>query len=275
MGLRVNANIGSITAQRHLSAVTERLQGNYQRLSSGQRIAAASDDPAGLGISQRMRAQLKSLAQAVRNGQDGVGLVATAEGALHEANASLTRMRELAVASANGTLTPGDRATLDAEFQGILAEIGRLAETTEFNGVELLNTATGTVDIRIGTEAGESITLKLTDMTAAGLGLSHATFNVETVTNASAALDPIDAAIDALAVTRGELGTAQNGLQAAIRSLRNAEQNLAAAESRIRDADVASETADLARNSLLQQSTVSVLSQANLQPEIALSLIQG
>ena len=116
MGLRVNSNISSVAAQRHLAVVTDRLSGNYQRLASGMRIASAADDPAGLGVSERMRAQLKSLSQAARNGQDGVSLVQTAEGALNEANASLNRMRELAVAAANGTLNSGDR----------IAEAGRL-----------------------------------------------------------------------------------------------------------------------------------------------------
>jgi len=275
MGLRVNTNISSIAAQRHLAAVSERLQGNFQRLASGLRISSASDDPAGLGISERMRAQLKSLAQAARNGQDGVSLVQTAEGALHEANASLTRMRELAVAAANGTLNTGDRTTLNAEFTALTSEIDRLATTTEFNGVKLLNNASGSLDIQIGTEAGDVITLALADTTVSGLGLSGANFNITTITNASGVLATIDDAIDSLTQTRGTLGAQQNRLNTAIRSLGNAEENLSAAESRIRDVDVARETADLTRNSILQQASVSVLAQANLQPQIALSLLQG
>ena len=275
MGLRVNTNISSIAAQRHLAAVSGRLRANYQRLASGLRIASASDDPAGLGISERMRAQLKSLSQAARNGQDGVSLVQTAEGALHEANSSLTRMRELAVASANGTLNTGDRVTLNAEFTALLTEIDRLASTTEFNGVNLLNNASGSIDIQIGTESGEIITLALADTTVSGLALSAVGFDITTATNASGALATIDTAIDSLTQTRGSLGAAQNRLNTAIRSLGNAEQNLAAAESRIRDVDVALETADLTRNTILQQASVSVLSQANLQPQIALALLQG
>jgi len=275
MGLRVNTNISSIAAQRHLAAVSSRLSGNYQRLASGLRISSASDDPAGLGISERMRAQLKSLSQASRNGQDGVSLVQTAEGALNEANSSLNRMRELAVGAANGTLNSGDRTTLNAEFQALASEIDRLANSTQFNGVTLLNNATGTIDIQIGTESGEVISLSLADTTTSGLGLSVANFDITTVTNASATLATIDGAIDALTQTRGALGASQNRLQTAIRSLQNAEQNLASAESRIRDVDVAHETADLTRNTILQQAAVSVLSQANLQPQIALSLLQG
>ena len=275
MGLRVNTNIISLSAQRHLAAVTGRLESNYQRLASGLRIATASDDPAGLGISERMRAQLKSLAQASRNGQDGVSLVQTAEGALNEANNNLTRMRELAIEAANGTLNTGDRVTLDAEFQALIQEIDRIADTTKFNGVDLLNTATGSVNIQIGTEAGEVITVNLVDTTDVGLGLTGASFNLVTSTNASNSLAVIDAAITSITGTRGDLGAAQNRLQSAIRSLGNAEQNLAAAESRIRDVDIARETADLTRNTILQQAAVSVLAQANLQPQIALSLLQG
>lgn len=275
MGLRVNTNIISISAQRHLANVTNRLEGNFQRMSSGLRIASASDDPAGLGISERMRAKLKSLSQAARNGQDGVSLVQTAEGALNEATTNLSRMRELAISAANGTLNTGDRATVDAEFQALVEEIDRIADTTSFNGVDLLNTATGTIDIQAGTEAGDTITLNLADATTTGLGLSGATFDLTTVSNASAVLDTIDTAITSVTTIRGDLGASQNRLQSAIRSIRNAEQNLAASESRIRDVDIAMETADLTRNSILQQAAVSVLSQANAQPQIALSLLQG
>ncbi len=275
MGLRVNSNIISLVAQSNLANVTNRLEGNFSRLASGLRIATASDDPAGLGISERMRAQLRSLQQASRNGQDGVSLVQTAEGALNEATTSLARMRELAISAANGTLNDGDRATLDSEFQALILEIDRIAGATTFNGVNLLNTASGTVDIQIGTESGETITLNLTDTTSSSLGLTASTFNITNVSNATLALSVIDTAIGSVTGARGDLGAAQNRLESAIRSLRNAEQNLSAAESRIRDVDVARETADLTRNTILQQASVSVLSQANLQPQIALSLLQG
>jgi flagellin len=275
MGLRVNTNISSLAAQRHLADVTTRLQSNFKRLASGLRISVASDDPAGLGISERMRAQIRSITQAARNGLDGVSLVQTAEGALHEANSDLIRMRELAMEAANGTFNTGDRLTLNAEFSAQLSEIDRIANTTVFNGVNLLNNSAGSIDIQIGTESGDTINLALADTTIAGLGLTGANFDVTTVTNAVAALDTIDAAIDSIVSSRGQLGAAQNRVETAIRSLRNAEQNLSAAESRIRDVDIALETADMTRNSILQQASVSILSQANLQPQIALSLLQG
>lgn len=275
MGLRVNTNVISISAQRYLSTTTTRLEGNFRHLSSGLRITSASDDPAGLGISERMRSQLKSLSQAARNGQDGVSLVQTAEGALGEATNSLARMRELAIAAANGTLNTGDRATLDAEFQALILEIDRIADTTVFNGVNLLNTATGTIPIQIGTELDETIVLNLADATDSGLGLTGASFDLTSISNATAALQTIDTAITSITSIRGDLGAAQNRLESAIRSIQNAEENLSAAESRIRDVDIAKETADLTRNTILQQAAVSILAQANAQPQIALSLLQG
>jgi len=275
MGLRVNTNVLSLGAQRNLAAVTSRLESNFSRLSSGLRIARASDDPAGLGVSERMRAKIRSLSQAGRNGLDGVSLVQTAEGAMHEATSSLTRMRELAIAAANGTLNSGDRATLDVEFQAMIEEIDRIASSTKFNGVNLLDNSIPNIDIQIGTEAGETIAINLVDATSSGLGLTSAGFDVTTVTNASSALSVIDAAITIMTSTRGDLGASQNRLESAIRSLAIAEQNLSAAESRIRDVDIAKETADLTRNSILQQAATSMLAQANLQPQIALSLLQG
>lgn len=278
MGLRVNSNVISLAAQRHLASVTHRLESNYMRLASGLRIASGADDPAGLGISERMRAKLRSLAQASRNGLDGVSLVQTAEGALHEVNNNLARLRELAIEAANGTLNTGDRQTLNAEFQFMITEIDRIANTTTFNGLNLLDSAATTLDIQIGTEAGEILTLNLVDTTALNLALASAggyAVTLSTAAQASASLAVIDTAITTITAARGNLGAAQNRIETAIRSIANAEVNLTASESRIRDVDVAHETADLTRNSILQQAAVSVLSQANLQPQIALSLLQG
>lgn len=275
MGLRVNSNISSLNSQRYLSLVTDRLNNNFQRLASGLRIASASDDPAGLGISERMRAQIRSLSQAARNGQDGVSLVQTAEGALNEVNTNLIRMRELAVAAANGTYSTADRSTLDAEFQLLVEEIDRIADSTQFNGVNVLSNGAGNVSIQIGTESGDTVDISLVDSSSSALGLSGATFDITTTTNAQGLLNTIDTAIDTLVTTRGNLGASQNRLQSAIRSIQNAQEKLAAAESRIRDVDVAAETADLTRNSIVQQAAVSVLAQANAQPQIALSLLQG
>jgi flagellin len=273
MGLRVNTNIAALTAQRNLGAVSTRLSSNFARLSSGLRIATAADDAAGLGISERMRAQIRSFEAAGRNAQDGVSLAQTAEGSLQEVSNILTRMRELAVQSANGTLTTTDRATLDTEFQALISEVDRIANTSTFNGVSLLDGSATSLDIQVGIAAGEIITIGLSDATASTLGVG--TLDVTSVTNANAALTAIDSAIDGVTSARGNLGAAQNRMTSAIASITNTRENLSSAESRIRDVDVALETADLTRNSILQQAAVSVLAQANTQPQLALTLLRG
>jgi len=273
MGLRINTNISALTAHRHLGLITNRLQGNFNRLSSGLRIATASDDAAGLGISERMRSQIRSYGAASRNAQDGVSLVQTAEGALAEVSNIVNRMRELAIQAANGTLSTADRLTIDTEFQALIEEIDRIATTTSFNGVNLLN-ATATLGIQAGINPNEIITVDLPDTQAAS-GLALTGQNVTTIANATASLAAIDAAVTTVTTARGALGSAQNRLQSAISSIATARENLAAAESRIRDVDVAEETSDLTRNTILQQAAVSVLAQANVQPELALSLLQG
>ncbi len=273
MGLRVNTNISALTAQRHLGNVTTRLQGNFNRLSSGLRIATAADDAAGLGISERMRAQIRSYGVASRNAQDGISLAQTAEGALAEVNNIIGRMRELAMQAANGTLSGPDRTTLDTEFQELISEIDRIASTTTFNGVGLLNGTTPTLDIQAGINATEIIQITLQDTTVTTLGLTG--LDILTAANAVAAFVPLDDAINDITTARGGLGSAQNRLTSAVSSIFNSSENLSAAESRIRDVDVAKETADLTRNTIMQQAAVSVLSQANVQPQLALTLLQG
>jgi flagellin len=272
MGLRVNTNIASLTAQKHLSEVTIRLQGNYSRLSSGLRIANASDDAAGLGISERMRSQIRSYGAASRNAQDGISMVQTAEGALNESSNILNRMRELAIQSSNGTLTDTDRATISTEVTSLVAELDRIAGSTNFNGLNLLDGSATTASIQVGVEANQTIDITLGDATTATLGVD--TVDVSTQAGANTAMDLIDAAIDTVSSTRGSLGANQNRLNSAYTSILDARENLSAAESRIRDVDVAYETADMTRNSILQQAAVSVLQQANVQPQLALSLLR-
>jgi flagellin len=277
MGLRVNTNIASLTAQRNLSTVTARLQGNYSRLSSGLRIATAADDAAGLAISEKMRSQIRSYGVAGRNAQDGISLVQTAEGALNEVSNILSRMRELSVQAANGTMSLTDRQTTDVEFQSLLAEIDRIADSTEFNEINLLNGTTATLDIQvgIGTAASDQVAINLVDVNTDAAGLDLAGNDVLDVANSQASITAIDLSIDAVNSARGNLGASQNRLQSVSASIMNVRENLSAAESRIRDVDVAYETADLTRNTILQQAAVSVLSQANVQPQLALSLLQG
>ena len=271
MGLRVNTNIASITAQRNLSGVTNRLQGNFARLSSGLRIATASDDAAGLGISERMRSQIRSYGAAGRNAQDGISLVQTAEGALGEASNILGRMRELAIQSANGTMSQTDRDTITTEVTALIEELDRIADSTSFNGVQLLDGSGTTASIQVGIQANETIDIGLADTTTATLGVDAV--DVSSAANSNTALGLIDTAIDTLNTTRGGLGAVQNRLNSAYSSILNARENLSAAESRIRDVDVAFETADLTRNTIMQQAAVSILQQANVQPQLALSLL--
>lgn len=271
MGLRINTNVAALTAQRNLASVTARLQGNFARLSSGLRIASAADDAAGLGISERMRAQIRSLTAASRNAQDGISLVQTAEGALAEVDNNLIRMRELAVQASNGTLSSNDRATLDTEFQSLAIEIARVASQTSFNGVQLLDGTSTSLGIQVGTNANQMINVVLGDITTTTLALGG--LSLTSAGGAQSALSALDDALDDVTRTRGQLGATQNRLESAISSILNTRDNLSAAESRIRDVDVAMETADLARNTILQQLSVSVLAQANLQPQLALRLL--
>ncbi len=273
MGLRVNTNVASINAQRNLSTVSQRLSGNYSRLSSGLRIASASDDAAGLGISERMRGQIRSYAVASRNAQDGISLVQTAEGAMDEVSNILGRMRELAVQASNGTLTTTDRATIDTEFSQLIEEVDRISGTASFNGLNLLDGSASTADIQVGIDAGGDnvIAVSLQDATATTLGVNS--LDTTSISNAQAAITALDSAINSVSTARGSLGAAQNRLTSALANTQNVRENLSAAESRIRDVDVAFETADLTRNSILQQAATSVLAQANSQPQLALSLL--
>ena len=274
MPLRINSNLSSINAQRGLSSVTTRLERNFSRLSSGLRIVSAADDAAGLGISERMRAQVRSLTQAQRNANDGISLVQTAEGALNEVSNILIRMRELAIEANNGTTSDADKDTLDQEFQDLISEIDRIAGSTDFNGKDLLNAAS-TVDFQVGsgTSANDTISVALSSVMGSDLGVDS--LDISSAGSATTAIDAIDVAIDTVTSSRGDLGAAQNRLQSTITNLGVHIESLSAAESRIRDVDVAFETADLTRNSILQQAALSILAQANLQPQAALTLLSG
>ena len=273
MGLRVNNNIASLNAQRNLATTTNNLSRSLERLSSGLRITRASDDAAGLAISERFRAEVKSLQQAQRNASDGISLLQIAEGALNETSGILTRLRELAIQSANGTLGSAERTILDNEFNDLVSEIGRIAQVTEFNGTKLLDGTAASVTFQVGTNntANDKITVTGVNATATGVGVSTA--GIDTVTNAQAALSLIDSAIGTVASLRAGFGTAQNRLESTIRSIAVAVENTSAAESRIRDVDVASETAILTKNQVLQQAGISILAQANVSTQNALALL--
>ena len=274
MGLRVNTNVTSINAQRNLASVTDRLSTNFRRLSTGLRISTAADDAAGLAISERLRSQVRSLDQAKRNANDGISLVQTAEGALNEVNSVLTRLRELSIQSANGSVSNQDKDTLNEEFTSLVDEIDRIAQSTEFNGINLLDGSSASVSFQVGygTTAGVDtldVTLQAADETALGLD----SLDISSTGNTSTAIAAIDTAINTVSSLRGSLGAAQNRLGSTINNLAIQTENLSAAESRIRDVDVAYETAQLTRNSILQQASISILAQANAQPQAALALL--
>ena len=274
MGLRVNTNVTSINAQRNLASVTDRLSTNFRRLSTGLRISTAADDAAGLAISERLRSQVRSLDQAKRNANDGISLVQTAEGALNEVNSVLTRLRELSIQSANGSVSNQDKDTLNEEFTSLVDEIDRIAQSTEFNGINLLDGSSASVSFQVGygTTAGVDtidVTLQAADETTLGLD----SLDIGSTGNTSTAIAAIDTAINTVSSLRGSLGAAQNRLGSTINNLAIQTENLSAAESRIRDVDVAYETAQLTRNSILQQASISILAQANAQPQSALALL--
>ena len=276
MGLRVNTNVASINAQRNTSQVTTRLARNYQRLSTGLRIATAADDAAGLAISERLRSQVRSLAQATRNANDGISLVQVGEGALNEVSNILTRLRELSIQSANGSVSNTDRNTLKEEFDSLVTEINRIAQSTEFNGIRLLDGSASTVMFQVGINTAANIdqlNVSLTPALSTTLGLSS--LDIGSGGNTSLAISAIDSAINSVSQLRGKFGSVQNRLQSTIANLGVTSESLSAAESRIRDVDVAYETAELTRNNILQQASISVLAQANAQPQAALQLLQG
>lgn len=284
MAITINTNIASINAQRNLSATQSRLQGNFGRLSTGLRINTAADDAAGLGISEKLKSQIRSMAQAERNAHDGNSLLQTAEGAMNEVSGVLTRMRELAVQSATDTLGATERGFLDQEVTALTAELDRIAEVTEFNGAKLLTGGTtGTTfsfQVGIGSTTNDRIESTIKGTKAADLGIvtggavsSVAGIDVSTITGARDALSVIDQAINDVSSRRADMGSIQNRLNITVANLGTARENLTAANSRIRDVDVAQETASMTRNNILMQAGVSVLAQANQQPSVALSLL--
>ena len=274
MGLRVNTNVASINAQRNLSQVNEKLAGNFRRLATGLRISTAADDAAGLAISERLRSQVRSLEQAKRNANDGISLVQTAEGALNEVSSIMTRLRELSVQSANGTVSATDKDTLHEEFESLVSEVNRIGQSTEFNGIKLLDGSQSSVSFQIGFGTNTSIDqLSLTLSPALSTSLSLNSLDIGSGGDTSTAIGTIDDAINTISSLRGRLGATQNRLGSTINNLGVQVENLSAAESRIRDVDVAYETAQLTRNSILQQASISILAQANQQPQSALSLL--
>lgn len=274
MTLFVNSNVSSLNAQRQLFNSSTALNTSFERLSSGFRINRASDDSAGLQITDRMTSQIQGLNQAVRNANDAISLVQTAEGALQEVTTALQRIRQLAVQSQNGINSSSDRTALQKEVSALKLEISRIASDTQFAGVSILGGAYSAVFL-VGANGGQSISVNLSRSGGGygASGLSLASVSVSSATGASGALTSIDNAISIIGGVRADLGALQNRFQSTIRNLSNVAENLSGARSRIRDTDFATETAELTRNQIIQQASISVLSQANQRPQTALSLL--
>ncbi len=274
MGMRINTNLASLTAQRNLFAASQRVVGSLGRLGSGLRIQRASDDAAGLSVSERMRMHTRSWEQAERNASDGMGLGSFAEGFYSEISDMAARLRELAVSSMSGTLSDADRASLQAEAAQILEEIDRAASGTFYNGNRGIPIADGSilrVPIQVGIESEDFVYVRLTGMETSALSLD--TVDVSTAANAEASLAGIDFAIQRTARARGKIGADLRVLESALANASVTKTNLESASSRIRDVDIAWETAELVRANILQEVATKVLAQANLQPELALKLL--
>jgi flagellin len=275
MALYVNTNTSSLNAQRQLFNSGNALDVAFKRLSSGFRINSAADDAAGLQISNRLTSQVNGLDQAARNANDGISLAQVAEGAMEEITNSLQRIRVLAIQSQNGINSSADRAALQKEVAALTTEISRVANTTQFGSTNLLD-APFSAAFLVGANAGQNITIRLSRANgydATSLGIDAIT--VSTVADASGALATIDSALAIIDGARADLGAIQNRFQATIRNLTNISENVSGARSRIRDTDFAKETAELTRTQILQQTSTTVLAQANQRPQAALSLLQG
>ncbi|HBH62367.1 MAG TPA: flagellin FliC [Nitrospiraceae bacterium] len=281
MALIVNTNLLSLNAQRNVKNTQNQLGTSVERLSSGLRINSAKDDAAGMAISMKLTAHVRSLNQAVRNAQDGISVVQTAEGGMNEIHNILTRMRELSQQASTGILATSDRSALNQEFQDLKSEITRIADTTEFNGLKLLNGSLSTngvsLQVGINNTANDRITVSggsFNDIDASALGLSATVSSIDSAANAQSMLSLVDTAIGTVSTRRGNLGGVQNRLGSTIANLEIAAENLSAANSRIKDADFAIETANLTRSQIILQAGVAVLSQANTIPQYALQLLQ-
>ena len=276
MALRINFNQAASAAQRGLAASQDSYSKQAEHLSSGLRINRASDDAAGLAVSEKLKNQVRGLNQAQRNAQDSISLIQTAEGALTETHSLLARMRELAVQSSNDTLTASDRANLNAEFTQLYAEIERIGTATQFNTAVLLNgsgAATG-MTFQIGANNGDTLVFTASSARATSLEVTMSALTVTSQTISSGAITSLDSAINQVSSERAKYGAVQNRLESTIRSLAVASENTSAANSRIADADIAQSMSEMIRTQILQQAGISVLAQANQSPSLVLQLLK-
>ncbi|MBQ7668890.1 MAG: flagellin [Clostridia bacterium] len=273
--MRINTNVMALNARNMLSKNNGHVESSIKKLSSGLRINTASDDASGLAISEKMRAQIRGLAQAGSNAQDGISMIQTAEGALQQTTDILQRMRELVVKAQNsGVLTDSDKTSITTELTALNSEVDRIANSTTFNTKKLLNgdlASTGaTFKIGANTDAVDSITVNINAMTSSALNIST---DISTAAKTNEALTKLDAAINTVSSQRANLGAVQNRMEYAIENISTTQENLTAAESRIRDVDMAAEMVNYTKNSILNQTAMAMLAQSNKQPEQILSLL--
>lgn len=276
MSLRIATNISAIAGQRYLNQNKLMLDQALNRLSSGNRINRAGDDAAGLAISEKLKAQVRSLKQANRNANDGISLIQTAEGALNEVSNILIRLRELSIQGASDTVGATERQYIDKEVQSLKKEVDRITLSTEFNGAKLLSGQVDTLDFQVG---ANNDTLSRLEFDTKNLETSLESLGIADVAStdklsAQENLSKLDVAINRVNANRAELGALQNRLGSTINNLSIYTENLAAANSRIRDTDVAEESSELVKQNILTQSNIAMLAQANATPNMALQLLQ-
>ena len=274
----VQHNITAMNSNRMLGVTTSAQAKNTEKLSSGYKVNRAADDAAGLTISEKMRSQIRGLTQASTNAQDGISCVQTAEGALGEVEDMLQRMNELAVKSANGTNTTEDRGAIQKEIEALQTEISRVAESSEFNTLKLLNGSFSgakakTLQVGAQNKAEQTIKIEIAAMDATSIGVGKQQLKVSTQADAKTAIDSIKAAISSVSGQRSDLGAVQNRLEHTIKNLDNIVENTTAAESQIRDTDMASAMVEYTKNNILAQAGQSMLAQANQSTQGVLSLL--
>ncbi|MFJ4153799.1 flagellin domain-containing protein [Pseudomonas sp. NPDC089752] len=279
MALTVNTNTTSLGVQKNLNRASDALSTSMSRLSSGLKINSAKDDAAGLQIATRMTSQIRGQTMAIKNANDGISIAQTAEGAMQEQTNILQRMRELAVQANNSSNSEEDRNALNKEFASMSDELTRIANSTQLNGKNLLNTS-ATMSFQVGSNTGSEnqISITLADLTAATLSVDSGTIAISGAdadigANFSAAVDAIDTALQNINTQRADLGAVQNRLTSTINNLQNINENAEAARSRVQDTDFAAETAQLTKQQTLQQASTSVLAQANQLPSAVLKLL--
>ena len=276
MSLRINTNIPSLSAQRALQQTNMRLDSSLKRLASGLRITHSGDDAAGLAISEKLRGEIRSFRQAKRNANDGISLIQVGEGGLVEISNMLIRLRELAIQSASDTIGNQERSFSNIEFQQLKSEIDRISKTTEFNGVRLLDGSGDIFEIQVGISNNpeeDRFAFDAGDIDSKISSLGIASDTIASKKGAHRVIDKIDDALVRVNGMRAQLGAIQSRLISTVNNLSISDENLSSAKSRIADVDIASESSELTRNTILQRAGVSILSQANTIPQIALSLI--